>query len=238
MPAHEAGMSLPAYDAAPRPVFPATAQLRATIFTVGTLEELVALFALALAEHGIPGHFCLRSWDGGAPVPFVGDRPELIRAPAGTIVVDIEDGFVLLAPPAAPLDREALARVRGYALLYAARAAALHELAHDIETSCGLSLCERFVLARRLAGAAPVDTAAEAGWSVATVGTHEASAIEKLGAANVAEAAAIAARQGWLLVTVNQISTLSLSESGYYPRLFRLSNAVGGSNRASPGRKR
>lgn len=232
-------MAFPACKPEGEPAFPATALLRATLFTVGTIEDLVVLFANALAEHGISGHFSLKSWDGGAFVPFVGDCPELIREPAGTIVVDTEDGAcVLLAPPEALLDRAALARVRGYALLYAAQAAALHERTRDVETNCALSLCERFVLARRLAGIAPVDIAAEAGLSVATVGAHEAKAVEKLGAGTVAEAAAIAARQGWLLVTVNEISTLSQGDSSYYPQLFRLSNAVGGSSRATSGRKR
>ena len=52
--------------------FPATARLRAELLIAPDLETLVSLFAQALAEHGIDGHFCLRK-SGSGLIPLVGD---------------------------------------------------------------------------------------------------------------------------------------------------------------------
>jgi DNA-binding CsgD family transcriptional regulator len=189
--------------------YPATARLRAELLLVEDAEALVALFADALAEHGISGHFCLERF-GGDLVPVLGDSPELIRQGAVAIVLDCQSGArVLLAMPSHPLTREQAARVRGYAELYAARALALREWADDVETACGLSLRERYVLGRFLTGMAPVDIAAEAKLSVATVGASLDAAAERLGMGSVADAASVAARRGWLTVTslVNCSST-------------------------------
>lgn len=183
---------------------PATARLRAEILIAPSPERLVALFSDALAEHGIRGHFCLRRL-GKDYVPLLGDAPELVTGRGG-MTVDSEDTHfaaarVLLARPDRRLKREELARVRGYAQLFAARALALQELADDVETECGLSLRERYVLGRRLAGLAPVDMAIESGLSVPTVNAAIDSAVERLGAKTAAEAVSIAARRGWLAVT-------------------------------------
>jgi DNA-binding CsgD family transcriptional regulator len=188
--------------------FPATARLRAELLIAPDAETLVSLFALAMAEHGINGHFCLRE-SGDGFTPLLGDQPELIRTPIGCIVVDTDGSFLastrmLLDRPVSPLGPEKLARVRGYAQLFAARAVALQELADDVETECGLSLRERYVLGRRLAGLAPIDIAIEAGLSVATVSAAIDSAIERLGATTLAEATSLAARRGWLAVTTLQ----------------------------------
>lgn len=185
--------------------FPATARLRAEILIASDIEHLVSLFANALAEHGIDGHFCLRKVDIG-DVPVAGDTPDLIRRPDGVIEVNTDGRFmpamcVLMAPPGQPLAQEAKARLRGYAELFAARALALQELADDVPTSCGLTLRERFVLGRRLAGVAPVDIATGSGLSVETVTTLIGNAARKLGCGTPAEAAAVAARRGWLAVT-------------------------------------
>jgi DNA-binding CsgD family transcriptional regulator len=183
---------------------PATARLRAGLLIAPDTESLVELFAGALAEHGISGHFCLAR-SGDALVPVAGDMPSLMTK-ADCLSVDLDASVlpgarVLLAGPGRPLDRDQLARVRGYAQLFAARVLALQELADDIETDCGLTLRERFVLGRRLAGFAPVDIAAEAELTVATVAEAMDSAIGKLGAASLGEAIALAARRGWLAVT-------------------------------------
>ncbi|MFD1613081.1 LuxR C-terminal-related transcriptional regulator [Sphingomonas tabacisoli] len=185
--------------------FPATARLRAEILIAPDAESLVSLFANALHEHGIGGHFCLRK-NGGGYAPLVGDAPELIGRAAECIVIDTDESFmagtrVLLAPPREPLGREQLTRLRGYAELFAARAIALQELADDVATDCGLTLRERYVLGRRLAGLATIDIAAESKLTIATIGTITDNAVDKLGCSSVAEAIAFAARLGWLAVT-------------------------------------
>lgn len=184
--------------------YPATARLRAEILIATDPERLVALFADALAEHEISGHFCLRK-TGEAYLPLLGDAPELIVSD-DCLAIDSDGALfagarVLLAKPARPLGREAHARVRGYAHLFAARAMALQELGDDVETACGLSLRERFVLGRRLAGLATVDIAMEASVSVETINAATDSAISRLGVTNAAEAISLAARRGWLAVT-------------------------------------
>ncbi len=185
--------------------FPATSRLRAEMLIAPDAEALVSMFTHALAEHGIHGHFCLRK-SGMGFTPLVGDTPELIRDEAECTVVDSDDDFLggtrmLLAPADQPLTPDQLTRLRGYAHLFAARAVALQELSDDVETECGLSLRERYVLGRRLAGLAPVDIAIEADLSVATIGAAIDSAIERLGVTSLSAAISLAARRGWLAVT-------------------------------------
>ena len=198
--------------------FPATARLRAEILIAPDAERLVTLFADALTEYGIDGHFCLRK-SGVSLIPLLGDAPQLITAPH-RFFVDSDDmhfagARVLLANPDRPLDREESARVRGYAQLYAARALALQELGDDVQTDCGLSLRERYVLGRRLAGLAPVDIALESGISVQTVSSAIDSAVSRLGCQSQAEAIAIAARHGWLAVTTLQNCSSSSEKLTY-----------------------
>jgi len=184
--------------------YPATARLRAEILIAPDAERLVGLFADALTEHGIAGHFCLRK-AGTALTPLMGDAPELIAGPHG-FAIDSDDmhfagARVLLAEPSRALTKEESVRVRGYAQLFAARALALHELGDDVQTDCGLSLRERYVLGRRLAGLASIDIAIESGLSVQTVASAIDNAVARLGTRNQAEAIAFAARRGWLAVT-------------------------------------
>ena len=198
--------------------FPATARLRAEILIAPDAERLVTLFADALAEYGIGGHFCLRK-SGVSLTPLLGDAPQLIAAPH-RFFVDSDDmhfagARVLLANPDRPLSREESARVRGYAQLYAARALALQELGDDVQTDCGLSLRERYVLGRRLAGLPPVDIALESGISVQTVSSAIDSAVARLGCQSQAEAIAIAARRGWLAVTTLQNCSSSSEKLTY-----------------------
>jgi DNA-binding CsgD family transcriptional regulator len=167
-------------------------------------ESLVRLYADALLEDGIDGHFCLLR-QGEAETPLLGDRPDLI-ASGQPLVIDCGAPFtgrtrMLLAPPRDPLTSDALARLRGYAELYGARALALRDLADDVPTGCGLTLRQRFVLGRRLAGLATIDIAAEAGLSVDLVAEVESAAVRELGAPDLPEAIAFAARRGWLAVT-------------------------------------
>ena len=179
---------------------PATARLRAQLFLAQDVDALVSLFAAALAEHGIAGHFHL-SMRGAVAVPMAGDAPELVLEPAGSTIV-VGDGVrIVMAAPASPLSPAAAARVRGYAELVGAQIAALREWADDVETACGLSLRERYVLGRRLAGLAPVDIAIEAGLSVQTVSRTIDDATAAMGVTTPAEAIALAARRGWLAVT-------------------------------------
>lgn len=188
-----------------RDSLPATARLRAQILIAPSGEALVAMFAEAMAEHGIAGHFCVRG-AGAALQPVLGDAPELIQDEARCLVVEaagpmLPAARVLLAQPSQPLTPAADARVRGFSALYAARALALQELEDDVETACGLSLRERYVLGRRLAGLAPIDMADETGLSLATVSAALDSAVARLQVETVAAAIALAARRGWLAVT-------------------------------------
>lgn len=183
---------------------PATARLRAELLIAPDSEALVQLFAAALAEHGVAGHFCMLQ-HGACDLPLLGDAPGLI---GDSRALEISCGApfsqqtrMLLAPPSHALDGEGHARLRGFSELYAARALALRELADDVATECGLTLRERYVLGRRLAGLAAVDIAAEAGLSVATVSVVTDGAVARLGATTVPEAIALAARRGWLAVT-------------------------------------
>lgn len=188
----------------PGTVRPATVRLRAEILIAPDAERLVTLFADAMAEHGIGGHFCLRK-TGAALTPLLGDMPELIANPDPFFIdsdtVHFAGARVLLADPEWALSSEESARVRGYAQLFAARALALQELHDDVDTDCGLSLRERYVLGRRLAGLAPVDIALESNLSVQTIASAIDNAVAKLGVQSLPEAISIAARRGWLAVT-------------------------------------
>lgn len=183
----------------------ATTRLRAGILVAPSGEDLVVMFAQALSEHGIAGHFCVRG-AGAALQPILGDTPELVARPEDCLVIPCNSlpgspARMLLAQPEAPLEPAEMARVRGYSELYAARAIALQELEDDVDTGCGLTLRERYVLGRRLAGQAPVDIAAESGLSVPTVAAALDGATKRLGDGNEAAAIALAARRGWLAVT-------------------------------------
>jgi DNA-binding CsgD family transcriptional regulator len=198
--------------------YPATARLRAQILIAPDAENLVSLFADALAEHGIAGHFCLRK-AGTTLTPLLGDAPELIGRANG-FAIDSDDihfagARVLLAEPDRSLTTEESARLRGYALLFAARALALQELGDDVETDCGLSLRERYVLGRRLAGLAAVDIAIESGLSVQTISSAIDNAVARLGLENQAEAIAYAARRGWLAITSLQNCSSSSEKLTY-----------------------
>lgn len=189
---------------ASQPARPAMARLRAELLLAPDSEALVVLFADALSEAGIRGHFCLLCNDA-VETPLLGDAPELIGS-GEAIAIECGAPFtqrtrMLLAAPATPLAPDDLTRLRGYAELYGARALALGELADDVATGCGLTIKQRFILGRRLAGLATVDIAAEADLTVASVTELEANAVRKLGAPGLAEAIAYAARRGWLAVT-------------------------------------
>lgn len=198
---------------------PATARLRAGILLASTGEDLVTLFTDALSEHGIGGHFCVRV-DDGHVCPILGDAPNLIMGDADTVTVEaggplLQGTRVLLAKADRDLSAAEMTRVHGYAQLYAARAVALQELADDVATDCGLSLRERFVLGRRLAGLAPLDIAAESGLSVPTISAALDAAVDHLGAKDLTSAIALAARRGWLAVT-NLENCTSSSENIKY----------------------
>lgn len=184
---------------------PATARLRGGILMAVDSEELVGMFADALREHGIAGHFCVRA-DGDRLCPVLGDAPELVTDRRGALVIEVDaiDGtsaLMLFGRPSRSLTAAEIARVRGYAELYAARAFALQEMEDDVETGCGLTLRERFVLGRRLAGLAPIDIADEAGLSVEIVSASLDSAVARLEVSTPAAAIALAARRGWLAIT-------------------------------------
>ena len=184
-----------------RDSLPATTRLRAGILIAADGEALVEMFGAALAEHGVTGHFCIRERDGLLQ-PILGDDPSLVGRQHDCLVVSAAGGVrILLRRPNRPLSPEEMTRMTGYAHLFAARAFALQELADDVDTGCGLTLRERYVLGRRLAGLAPVDIAIETGLSVATVSAALDGATNRLGADSIPAAIAFAARRGWLAVT-------------------------------------
>lgn len=204
--------------------------LRRGVLGEHDLDRLIALFAAAIAEHGIDGHFCAARDDRGQLSPLFGDSPGLLAA--APVAGDLTDGLgasalpirgaagerylMMLAPAARPLDDQAAARIRGYATLYAARGATLHEKSSGPLTACGLSLCERFILGRLLVGDSILDIALGLDRSPAAIESHIADAIAALGVADQPAAVALAARQGWLLTTVNHFSALSPRNSVYY----------------------
>lgn len=196
--------------ASPRP---ATNRLRAELYAVSTPEDLVALFTAALAEEGVDGHVCV-GVGKNAVVPLFGDRPNLLGGGAGAITLELDGARLILARPARALARADLVRIRGFGQLYAAQLMALRERADDVATECGLTLRERVILGRRLAGRAPLDIAAELGLGVSTVSASLDAAIAKLGGRE-AEAIALAARRGWLVVTAIQNGSSPIPNMGY-----------------------
>ncbi|WP_414901847.1 hypothetical protein ACMT1E_01720 [Sphingomonas flavalba] len=188
-------------------------RLRTAVIIENSLETLVGAFAEALREDGIAGHVCARVGDGAAQALF-GDMPELVLLNDNTDVACDDDGLIvrLSAPPSA----EARARVRGYAVLYAARGVELHAIASQPATACGLTVRQRFILGRLLLGDCPDEIAAASGASVAAIrdATRRAAAI--LGAKNQQDAVAIAARRGLLLTTETRFPALSPRNIAYY----------------------
>lgn len=212
------------------PAISAVEALRIAVVGEHDLERLTGFFAATIAEHGISGHFCAGRDDGGQLSPLFGDSPWLfaedrfeddLAEAHGPCALAIRgalgDNFlVALAPPARRLDDRTAARVRGFASLYVARGAVLHEKRADPTTSCGLSLCERVVLGRLLAGDSVLDIALRLDRSPAAIESHIADAMATLGTTDRADAIAFAARRGWLLTMVNDFSALSPRNNGYY----------------------
>lgn len=182
----------------------------ARLLTASDLETLTGHLADSLAADGVTGHFCIRA-DAAGDQPLFGDAPELFRLRADPNTPRIGDALggptrldLLLRAPAVPLSRAAAARVEGYAQLALARAMLLHEKAADVPTGCPLSLRQRVILGRALAGEPLVRTAESLEIRPETARDHLADAIAALGAADRLSAIALAARRGWLLVSQPQ----------------------------------
>ena len=187
------------------------APLRSAVILETDLDRLSSLFADLLADHGVPGHFCVRR-NGQGMTPLFGDRPELMTAPqAAGVEVDNAPGAaatMLLAPEANQLHGAARALVRGYAVLVASRGALLAMKQATVATTCPLSLEQRTILARMLCGVAEIDIAAELDMPVALVTALVADAGKLLGTRNQTETIAASARRGWLVMMVNPFYTL------------------------------
>lgn len=208
----------------PEPVGEATALLRRTVLVENDLARLIRLFGDALSEDRVTGHFCLAYGAGGNPVPVLGDCPELVQsaaravelrpdthAPVAAVKVGGAPGAitcVLLNISGRPLGLSAVARVRGYATLYAARASMLRPHA-DTPT---LDPLQRYVLGRLLAGDELAAIADAVDRTVPEVRTAASRSVELLNARDLADATAIAARRGWLLNMVNEFSALCLKK--------------------------
>lgn len=98
----------------------------------------------------------------------------------------------------AQIDRQQRARLNGLATIYAMRAVPLWEIEEDIETASPLTLRQRIVLAMVLSGHTHIEIARHLNCSLRTVATHVENAVERLKAADEADAIALAARRGWL----------------------------------------
>lgn len=187
----------------PKPVLPG-----ALLLTAPDIAALTDRLAETLAHEGVGGHLCVRLADG-SETPLFGDRPALFAKRRSAQVRRIVGGLgqreelqLLVEAPATPLTRAAEARLEGYAQLYLARAALLREKANDIATGCPLSLRQRVLLGRMLAGHPLARTADALGISVAAARSHLDDALPALGVATRAEAVAKAARCGWLIVSL------------------------------------
>lgn len=214
--------------------FSATASLRLHVLTETDLDRLTDRFAGALGEHGIAGHYCARRGESGRVVPLFGDSPALFGAeearpfagavpagPDGACAMTIEgapaDPFEMrFSGPAEALDKAAVARLRGYATLYVARAVILQAKLSGPVTASGLTLCERFILGRILVGDKVIDIAGRLGQPVPTVLAEIADAMATLGVEDRADAVALAARRGWLVTTLSDFPSLSRENKGYY----------------------
>ncbi|WP_168694265.1 hypothetical protein [Sphingomonas flavalba] len=190
-------------------------RLRTAVITENSLEALVGAFAAALREDGIAGHVCARvGVDDGLAEALFGDMPELILLNDDADIACDDDGLILRlsARPSAA----ARARVRGYAVLYAARGVELHAIASQPATACGLTTRQRFILGRLLLGDCPDEIAAASGASVAGIRDAMRRAAAILGAETHQQAVAIAARRGLLLTTETGFPALSPRNIGYY----------------------
>jgi len=188
-------------------------RLRTAVIMENDLDRLSSLFAELLAEHHVPGHFCVRHGEAGM-LPLFGDRPALAAA-AGAVGIGCGHApggacTMLLDSGVEALDEKALATIRGYAALVAARGALLAMKQATVPTACPLSLEQRTILARLLCGTAEIDIAAELDLPVALVSALADDACRSLGKHDRTETIAAAARQGWLVMSVNPFYTLSL----------------------------
>lgn len=194
------------------PTESAAVRLRMAVIMENDLDRLSALFGELLDENGVPGHFCLRHAEDGM-VPLFGDRPDLVARP-DAFRVDAEHApgalcTMVLDPNCATLAEKARATVRGYAVLVANRGALLAMKQATVSTACPLSLEQRAVLSRLLCGASEIDIAAELDLPVVLLSELVADATTLLGTRNRSETIALAARQGWLVMSVNPFYTLS-----------------------------
>lgn len=128
------------------------------------LEDLGLLFAVALGQLGVLGHFCFVAADDGALAPLIGDDWTIAGRPAGAdrLVLRSEtpEGVALhfsLAVPIAP-DRADRARIHALVEFYAAHLLPLVELDGDPAADLPMDRAER---CRALAGT---------GWSCLDIG--------------------------------------------------------------------
>lgn len=142
--------------------------------------------------------------------PDIAERPALIPAGKGEdtaliyfpVSLGLGDPVLvtlgLPADQAAQIDRQQRARLNGLATIYAMRALPLWEIEEDIETASPLTLRQRIVLAMVLSGHTHIEIASHLRCALRTVDAHLENAIERLKAADEADAIALAARRGWL----------------------------------------
>ena len=152
----------------------------------------------------------LRAQIAAAPSTDISEHPSLIPAlktgePAllsFPVSLGLGDPLIVTlgmpANEAAQIDRRQRSRLNGLATIYAMRAVPLWEIEEDIETASPLTLRQRIVLAMVLSGHSHIEIARHLDSSLRTVATHLDNAVERLKAADEADAIALAARRGWL----------------------------------------
>lgn len=162
------------------------------------LEALVSLFTRALRSDGVTGHMCCAVSDAGEAIPLVGDDPSLASTLYGqfapSIAVEAPDGSPLTVRFAmsGPLTRPVRARLHALATIYAARALVLLEVAEKPVPGNMLTKAERECLRLAAVGWPCPDIGDRLDFSPPAIVAMLERTTTRLGAAGIAEAAAIA----------------------------------------------
>lgn len=191
--------------------FPADmAGLMAYAQSAESLSELTGVFSHMIASRGFSAHICIEIGMAGRLVPLFGDAailPEiegrgLADAP-GDLLLEVQswhggDLFLCLTGHDGPTDHATVARLRGWAEVYATFGMALLERERDIPTSAGLGLAQRQCLAQLLIGRTDQEIASMLHLTPLAVRGHIENAQRRLHVDTRAEAISLAARRGWL----------------------------------------
>lgn len=174
------------------------------------LDQLTTAFSGMIASRGFQTHLCVEIAVDGRLIPLFGDAaalPEIrdrgLAGAANNLLLQVQswhggDLFLCLIGHDGPVESATVARLRGWAEVYATFGMALLERERDIPTGTGLGLVQRQCLAQLLIGRTDHEVATMLHLTPLTVRGHIESAIQRLGVDTRAEAISLAARRGWL----------------------------------------